>query len=161
MQTAEYQMTVTKEQFEVTKTTVTAMSTGENLQCTSTNLGCTGARHTYSWTIPTTMDCPLQVIRGATMMQESGSALLVDLPAEVVVEVIDKSLSAYGSCPGDWYATSEPRIAVMFNASAAPGVNQVQPKEVDPFLSIAIGWMFQKYQKGILGTIEGRVTEQH
>ena len=95
------------------------------------------------------------------MTQESGSILLVDLPAEVVVEVADRSPRNYGSCPGDCNATTEPRVAAMFNTSAAPGVNQIQPKEVDPFLSIAMGRMFQKYQMGILGTAEGRVTEQH
>ena len=105
------------------------------------------------------MDCPLQVIRSATMMQETGSALLVDLPAEVVVEIAGQSPHQYGSCPGDWYAMTEPRIAVLLNASAAPGVHQIWPEEVDPFLSIAMDRLFQKYQLGVLGTANGQVTE--
>ena len=76
VQTAKYQVMVTKEQFEITKMAVTALSTGENLQCTPTSRGCTGARHT--WMVPMTMDCPLQMIRSATMTQEVGSTLLVD-----------------------------------------------------------------------------------
>ena len=142
VQTAEYQVTVTKEQFELTKTTATAMSTGERLKCSPTNRGCTGAHHTYNWTIPASMDCPLQVIRRATVTRETGSALLVDLPAELVLEVASQSPRQYGTCPGEWYATTEPRIAVLLNSSAAPGIHQIQPEEIDPFLSITMSRMF-------------------
>ena len=68
---AEYAVRVTKEQFEMTKAAVVALSTGENLPCIPSSRGCAGASHAYSWTVPKTMDCPLQIIRRATMIQES------------------------------------------------------------------------------------------
>ena len=159
IQTAEYKLVVTKERFELTKQTVTAMSTGELLSCPPMDRGCTGALHTYSWTIPTSMDCPLQVIRKATLAQAAGSALLVDLPAEIVLELAGTSPRQYGACTGDWYATTEPRIAVMLNASAAPSLPQVQPEEVDPFLALALGRMYVQYRLSALGTANDQVTE--
>merc|ERR1711989_177520 len=75
--------------------TAAAVSTGELLSCPPMDRGCTGALHTYSWTIPTSMDCPLQVIRKTTLAQAAGSALLVDLPAEIVLELAGTSPHVY------------------------------------------------------------------
>ena len=55
VQTAEYTVKVTKEQFEMTKAVVTALSTGERLPCAPSSRGCAGASHAYSWTVPNTM----------------------------------------------------------------------------------------------------------
>ena len=105
------------------------------------------------------MDCPLQVIRRATLAQAAGSALLVDLPAEIVLELAGTSPHQYGACPGDWYATTEPRIAVMFNSSVAPSIPQVQPEEVDLFLALALSRMYVQYRLSALGTANNQVTE--
>ena len=99
------------------------------------------------------------MIRHATMTQEAGSALLVDLPAELVLEVASQSPRQYGTCLGEWYATTEPRIAVLLNSSAAPGVPQIQPEEVDPFLALALNRMFVKYRLETLGAANGQVTD--
>ena len=91
------------------------------------------------------MDCPLQVIRYARMTRDTGSAILIDLPAQVVVEVTSQTPQTFGTCPGSWHTTTETQIVVMFNASDALSINQVQPEEVDLFLSIAISRMFLEY----------------
>ena len=108
VQTTEYEVSITKEQFEMTKSMVTALSTGEQLPYKAASRGCTGACHTCSWTVPETMDCPLQVIHRAKMTQETGSAILVDLPAQIIVEVADKTPQTFSSCPGAWHTTTEP-----------------------------------------------------
>ena len=87
VQTAEYTGQVTKEQFEMTKAVVIAVSTGERLPCAPSSRGCASASHAYSWTVPNTMDCPLQIIRRAEMTQESGSTILVDESAKIVLEI--------------------------------------------------------------------------
>ena len=84
----------------MTKKAVIAMSTGEELPCIPSSRGCTGASHTYSWTIPQTMDCPLQLIRQTTMTQESGSAILVDESAQIVLEITSSVPTEIGTCPG-------------------------------------------------------------
>ena len=49
----------------------------------------------------------------------------------------------------------------MFNASDVLRVDQVQLREVDPFLAISISRMFIEYQLDIQGAAKGRMTEQH
>ena len=158
---AEYEVSVTKERFEMTKSAVTGLWTGERLPCDATSRGCAGARHAYSWTVPETMDCPLQVILYARMTRDTGSAILIDLPAQVVVEVTSQTPQTFGTCPGSWYTTTETQIVVMFNASDALSINQVQPEEVDLFLSIAMSRWFLEYRLDMQGATEGRLMEQH
>ena len=67
VQTAEYEVTVTTERFKLSTSSVKALSTGERLQRSPTSRGCAGACHVYSWMVPATMDCPLQLIRTAMM----------------------------------------------------------------------------------------------
>ena len=110
VQTTEYTVIVTKEQFDMTKATVVALLTGKRLPCGPDRQGCTGASHAYSWTVPATIDCPLQVIRQAEMTQEVGSAILMDAPAQIVLEIADYSPTAIGTCPGSWLKMTEPRI---------------------------------------------------
>ena len=83
------------------------------------------------------------------MTQETGSAILVDLLAQIIVEVADKTPQTFGSFPGAWHTTTEPRIVVMFNASDSLSIDQVQPEDVDPFLSIAMSQMFLEYRLDI------------
>ena len=80
------------------------------------------------------------------MTRETGSAILVDLPAQVVVEVASQTPQTFGTCLGSWHTTTKPRIVVMFNASSSLSIDQVQPEEVDPFLSIAMSRMFLEYR---------------
>ena len=121
VQTAEYTVRVTKERFEMTKKAVVAMSTGEELPCVPSSRGCTGASHTYSWTVPQTMDCPLQLIRQTTMNQESGCAILVDESAQIVLEITSSVPTEVGTCPGQWLKTTEPQILIALDSSARFG----------------------------------------
>ena len=91
------------------------------------------------------------------MNQEAGSALLVDLPAELVLELASQAPHQYGKCPGDWYTTTEPRIAVLINATAAPGVPRIRPTEVDPFLALSLSRMFLQYRLEIQDATSGHV----
>ena len=88
------------------------------------------------------MDCPVQVIRRAEMVQEVGSAILVDVPAQIVLEATSTTPTAIGTCPGGWLKTTEPRIVIMLNASKSLDMETVQPKEVDPFLALSISRMY-------------------
>ena len=67
VQVAKYEVTVTTEHFELSTTSVTALSMGEQLLCSQSSRGCAGAHHTYNWTMPATIYCPLQVIRSTVM----------------------------------------------------------------------------------------------
>ena len=89
------------------------------------------------------------------MTQVSGLAILVDLPAHVVVEVASQTPQAFGTCPGSRHTTTEPRIVIMVNASDSLSIDQVQLEEVDPFLSIAMSRMFLEYQLDMQGAAEG------
>ena len=159
VQSAEYTVRVTKEQFEMTKKAVVAMSTGENLPCVPSSRGCAGASHTYSWTVPQTMDCPLQIIRRATMTQESGSAILVDESAQVVLEITSSVPAEVGTCPGQWLKTTEPRILVVLNSSVNLDLETVQPEEVDPFLAMSMSRMYMEYWRDMQHSANGDITE--
>ena len=144
----------------MTKSTVTALSTGERLPCEPSSRGCAGASHAYSWTVPATMDCPLQVIRQAEMVREAGSAILVDNPAQIVLEVTGTTPTPVGTCPGGWLTTTEPRIVVMLNVSKSLGLETVPPEEVDPFLALSMNRMYLEYWLDLQNTAAGELTEQ-
>ena len=160
VQTAEYAVRVTKEQFEMTKTAVVAMSTGEQLPCAPSSRGCAGASHAYSWTVPKTMDCPLQIIRRATMTQESRSTILVDESAQIVLEITSSGPTEVGTCPGRWLKTTEPRILVVLNSSEILDLETVQPEEVDPFLALAMSRMYMEYWRDMQHSTAGDLTER-
>ena len=107
------------------------------------------------------MDCPLQLIQTAQMSQEAGSALLVDTPAQIVVELADQPPQAHGTSPGAWQTTTEPRIVVMLNTTEIPGLSQIQSEEVDPFLVIAMSRMFLEYRLNQQGSTDTTLMEQH
>ena len=159
VQSAEYTLRVTKERFEMTQKTVVAMSTGEELPCVPNSRGCTGASHTYSWTAPQSMDCPLQVIRQITMTQESGSAILVDESAQIVLEITSSVPTEVGTCPGRWLKTTEPRILVVMDSSAKLDLETVQPEEVDPFLALSMNRMYIEYWRDMQHAAKGDLTE--
>ena len=92
------------------------------------------------------MDCPLQIIRRTEMIQESGSAILVDESAQIVLEITSDTPTDVGACPGHWLKTTEPRIMVMLNNSQPLELDMVQPEEVDPFLAIAMGRLYMEYR---------------
>ena len=160
VQTAEYTVRVTKEQFEMTKAAVVAMSTGERLPCTPNSRGCAGASHAYSWTVPKTMDCPLQIIRRAKMTQESGSPILVDESAQIVLEITSSVPTAVGTCPGEWLKTTEPRILVVLNSSETLDLETVQPEEVDLFLALSMSRLYMEYWRDMQHSAAGDLTEQ-
>ena len=61
------------------------------------------------------------------------------------MEVADKTPQTFGSCPGAWHMTTEPRIVMMFNVSDSLSIDQ---EGVDQFLSIAMSRMFLEYMQG-------------
>ena len=144
----------------MTKAAVVAMSTGERLPCTPNSRGCAGASHAYSWTVPKTMDCPLQIIRRAKMTQESGSAILVDESAQIVLEITSSVPTAVGTCPGEWLKTTEPRILVVLNSSETLDLETVQPEEVDPFLALSMSRLYMEYWRDTQHTATGDLTDQ-
>ena len=141
VQTAKYEVSVMKDQFELSATTVYALSTRERLECTPENRG-----YAYSWRIPVSMDCLLQIIWSTHMSRYGGSGLLVDELAQVVVKLTIQPPQPRGKCPGVRQVTIEPRIMVMVNAMDVTVVTQVLPKEVDPFLVISMVRMFMRYK---------------
>ena len=48
--------------------------------------------------------------------------MLVDEPAQVVVDLATETPQAQGTCPGVWYTTVEPHIMVMLNVTKVNGV---------------------------------------
>ena len=49
----------------------------------------------------------------------------------------------------------------MLNVTEVPGVTQVQPEEVDPFLAILMSRMFLEYHLTQQGVTSGHTTEQY
>ena len=95
------------------------------------------------------------------MAQEAGSAILVDTPAQIVLEVTSTTTTAVGTCPGGWLTMTEPRIVVMLNVSKSLDLESVQPEEVDPFLALSMSRMYLEYRLDLQGTAAGELTERH
>ena len=105
------------------------------------------------------MDCPLQLIRQTTMTQESGSAILVDESAQIVLEITSSVPTEVGTCPGQWLKTTEPRILVVVDSSASLDLETVQPEEVDPFLALSMSRMYIEYWRDMQHAAKGDLTE--
>ena len=147
VQTAEYSIVVIEETFELTRTTAMALATGERLKCPPRDRGCVGAQHTYSWTMPKMFECPLELIKTAGFTQRDGQ-IFINQADQTVIELSEAAPTKRGECPGVWRDTQEPRLVVLVNATAVAGIPQVQPEEVDPFLSMAMSRSFNAYWFG-------------
>ena len=94
------------------------------------------------------------------MNQESGSAILVDESAQIVLEVTNSVPTDVGTCPGNWLKTTEPRIMVMLNSSKTLELETVQPEEVDPFLALSMSRLYMEYRLDLQHSAAGELTKQ-
>ena len=92
------------------------------------------------------------------MIQELGSAILVDEPAQIVMEITGNAPTEVGTCPGRWLKTTEPRIMVMLNSSKPLELEMVQPEEVDPFLLLYMSGLYMGYRLGLQSSDAGKLT---
>ena len=93
------------------------------------------------------------------MTQESGSAILVDKSAQIVLEITSSVPTEVGTCPGQWLKTTEPRILIVLDSSANLDLETVQPEEVDPFLAMSMSRLYMEYWRDMQHSSAGDLTE--